>query len=437
MNSGDLSLALINVALCWWRAIATMRQGRLIAVIWILIAYFAIFFVPVSLTDDVKFIRGFFAEPEIASHEVIHKVMIFVVIFNLIFAFAEALLWRLVAGTRRPPVDWRLSMPPADWERLRAIFLMYWLVGGVWWFWQTTGAGYRDYVEGASWGSVIFWASSPLIVLSAMSNRWAFASALCLPFLYFCVHLAVRSFVLLSIVPLFVVGFYQVANRTSFNRAIGRLLRYLVVVVGLLYAVSYFVSQYKDYGKGFAFPDSGMPFGVVETVAMVDRFNRHVGFDGLILYGWNYINPFMKLFGIPKPSIPDTPTVIAGLLDGVPANFPVLYHYPALLWADAYISFAWAGLWMAVLWAVVVCIWELLMRRNQLLLSLLLPFFCWHSYMLVRGAVAVASVPVSYSLYFALFPFLLIYRRRLFSNIESGAPSLEPEAISPPPNLMR
>jgi hypothetical protein len=422
----DLVLAVLNILLCGWRAIVTLRKGRLIAIPWILITYFAVFFVPVSLTDEVKWVRGFFAEPAVADHTVIHKAMLFVVAFNAIFAVSEMLCWQLMRRQRDPRLEWTLSLAATERRVLYTVFSAYWLIGGGWYVWTTMHAGYRDYVEGASWAVVFFWASSPLIVISAMRKQWLLASILCLPYLYFAVHLAVRSFALLSLIPMLVVGFYQVVNSASFSRIFWRLVRYSALVGVVLVGLSIYVSQYKNGEIGF--PDSRMPFGVVEVMAMADKFHRFVGFDGMVLYGWNYINPFMKLFGVMKPDIADTPNVIADLLEGVPKNWPVYFHYPALLWTDAYMSFAWFGLWMAVMWAVIICAWESLMRRNQLLMALLLPYFCWHSYMLVRGAVAIASVPLAYAFYFSLFPFLIVCRGRLFkSHSASGRIASIPE----------
>jgi hypothetical protein len=415
----DLALAILNILICGWRLFATLRSGRLIAVPWFLMTYFAIFFIPVALTDQVKWIRGFFAEPATAEHAVIHKVMLFVLAFNVIFAISEIVCWRLLFRQKDTRLEWTLALPSFERTVLNVVYSAYWLIGGGLYVWTTIRTGYRDYVEGASWAVVIFWASSPLIVLTAMRKQWVIATILCVPYLYFAVHLDVRSFALLSLIPMLVVGFYQVVNSASFSRVFWRLIRYSAVAGLVLVALSIYISQYKT-GE-FAFPDSRMPFGVVETVAMADKFQRFVGFDGLTLYGWNYINPFMKLFGIAKPNIADTPNVIADLLEGVPKNWPVYFHFPALLWTDAYMSFAWLGLLMAGMWAAVLCTWEFMMRRNQLMMALLMPYFCWHGYMLVRGATAIASVPMSYSFYFSLFPLLLVFRGRLFRKYSAVA----------------
>lgn len=223
-----------------------------------------------------------------------------------------------------------------------------------------------------------------------------------------------RSFALLSLVPIILIGFFQVRGSQLLSARFWKVLAFMALGGVLLVAVSIYISRSKT-GE-FAFPDSKMPFGVVQVVGMVDQTDTYTGFGSLQLYGWNYINPFMHLFNIAKPAVVDTPVVIARLLDGVPESWPVYFHYPALLWSDAYLSFGWLGLSLAILWAVVLCSWEWLMTRNEFILSMLIPFFCWHCYMLVRGAVAIATVPIAYSLYISLIVYLFTFRIKLFST---------------------
>lgn len=432
----DLSLAIANIALCVWRLIAAFRARRLMAVLWFLLTYFAIFFVPVAMEAQVNWIRGFLDERVSAGRPEIHNVMLFVCAFNAVLALADALLWRL---SSRSTVGghWRIERNASALGPLLWILLAYWGVGSLWYFWSTLGMTYRDYVEGASWSVVFLWASGPLVSLLALQRRWLLALGVCIPFVYFAIHLQVRSFALLSLVPLAVVGFYQVLDDSSTRIRFGKLFRYAAFAGALLVALSIFVSQYKN-GE-VAFPDSKMPYGVLQTTTLADRYDERTGFTSLTLYGWNYINPFMKLVHIDKPDIPDVPVVIARILEGVPEDWPVYFHYPALLWTDAYLSFGWAGIALAVVWAAVLALWETAMRRNPLLLALLLPYFVWHCYMLVRGAIAIASVPIAYALYFSFFAFFLasgmeLWRRR---SGQAGTADQAVPLVVAPMNLLR
>lgn len=78
------------------------------------------------------------------------------------------------------------------------------------------------------------------------------------------------------------------------------------------------------------------------------------------------------------------------------------------------------------------------MRRNQPLLVLLLPFFSWHCYMMARGAIAVASVPVAYALYLAAIPMLLALGGGLLRRGRDLVAPHEhrPVAALRPPNLL-
>ncbi len=433
--SVDIAIALLSASLCVWRAVAAIRAGRLAAIFWVLIAYFAVFFLPVAATDEFVWRRGFLDESITTTHALIHKTLLYVLAFNAVMAAADVLLCRLFAPRGGAVLRWAIEPGRTDWRAAQALLAVYWIVGGAWYLWQIRTATYTDYVEGGSWAAVIFWASSPLIVLFAMQRRWLLALAVCLPFLYCAVHLAVRSFALLSLVPLLIVGFYQLVGNAGRRLLSARLVRYVALAGGILVGISVGISQFKN--KLITLPDSYMPFGVAQVVTVVDRFGESTGFGSVALYSWNYISPFVRLFGGTKPDIVDTPVIIARLLEGMPADWPVYFHYPALIWSDAYLSFGWAGLALGPLWLLVIALWEAAMRRNQPLLVLLLPFFSWHCYMLARGAIAVASVPVAYALYLAAIPLLLALGRRLLRrDLAAVDRPAGVRAPARPPNLL-
>lgn len=432
----DIAIAVLNAALCIWRAVAAIRAGRLAAIFWVLIAYFAVFFLPVAATEEIVWRRGFLDEVITTRHDIIHKTLIYVLAFNVVMIAADVLVGRLLRPKSSAAPGWEIDAAQGSWRVVQSLLVAYWLFGGVWYLWQIRAESYTDYVEGASWAAVIFWASSPLIVLLAMQRRWLLAFTACLPFLYCAVHLAVRSFALLSLVPLLIVGFYQLVGRHGGRLLSGRLLRYVAVAGGILVGISIGISQFKN--KLITLPDSYMPFGVAQVVTVTDRLGASTGFASIELYFWNYISPFVRLFGGTKPDIVDTPVIIARLLEGMPSDWPVFFHYPALIWSDAYLSFGWAGLALGPIWVLVIALWEVAMRRNQALLVLLLPFFSWHCYMLARGAIAVASVPVAYALYLAAIPMLLVLGGGLLRRTrdDGAVRDRRPVVAIRPPNLL-
>ncbi|MCX6599989.1 MAG: hypothetical protein NT025_00275, partial [bacterium] len=240
----NLALALLNVILCWWRFVAALRARRLTSIPWFLLAYFSIFFIPVSLEESISWTRGFFAEAVTAGPEEIHRAILFVVLFNMVFSFADK-VGELLIARRGPQAIWILPSRTATLNKLSRILGGLWVVGSAWYFWTTRTQNYRDYVEGSSWAIVLFWASSPLITMLAMQKRWLPATVLCVPFIYFALHLQVRSFALLSLVPVIVVGFYQIASDPAARLRFARTIRYGVVGGIALVTLSIWVSKYK------------------------------------------------------------------------------------------------------------------------------------------------------------------------------------------------
>ena len=49
------------------------------------------------------------------------------------------------------------------------------------------------------------------------------------------------------------------------------------------------------------------------------------------------------------------------------------------------------------------------------MIALMLPYYAWHTYMLVRGAPGVASVPFSYAFYVSALAFLLCGGRLIWA----------------------
>jgi hypothetical protein len=82
-----------------------------------------------------------------------------------------------------------------------------------------------------------------------------------------------------------------------------------------------------------------------------------------------------------------------------------------------------AGLWLPILWAGILTVWEAFMLRYPIMVALLLPYYAWHAYMLVRGAPAIATVPFSYAFYVSAFVFLVIGRRFVWVRPHNEAAS--------------
>ncbi|MCB1631108.1 MAG: hypothetical protein H7A12_14710 [Pseudomonadales bacterium] len=394
-----LTIALSNAALTTVFLVMAISARRLVAIPLLLMSYFSWLFVLPAYNGEVSWVQGFTGVRYRAGYGDILNTLLFAAGFNVLFGVIDILLSRLVA--KRSEVDWVLPSHGRVPQVTLIILAVYWVFGVVMYYQSSRGLGYRDYVEGQSnWPLVFLWASAPLIVFLSIAGRYILAGACVLPFLLFAFQFQVRSFALLSLVPFAFVVVMRSALRA--RQVIGRMRVALVAVAaGLLLMATSSLVKYTVSGR-ISLPDAGMPYGVVQAMAMVDRERVRLGADALFLYGYNYVSPLLKLTGVAKPGIVDPPVRIAQLLDGVPRGWPVYFHYPTLVWSDAYIAWGFAGVFMGAFWAVVFAGWALALRANRLLAALTFPFYIWHSYMVVRGATAIASVPLSYAAYLSL-----------------------------------
>lgn len=402
-----LAVAVSNFLFSALRFYWCLKAGRLMAIVWFLVAYFGWFFIPVAIAGPFKHYRGFTGDYLYISQQDIDKTLLFVLMFNVLFLLAETSVGMLTrAGKRRQ--QWVLSLDFRYLTRLQWAFFVALIVGALVYGVTAWKQSYSDYVayQGSGWGLVLLWSSAPLITIAALRKKYLIALLGCIPFVYFAAHLHVRSFALFSLVPVTIIYLLQATTgrRAGLLQRTKTLIWGAGLVLGLL-LLSSAILVAKSGGKSttFTLPDAEMPYNAVIVRHAIDKFHVATDWDGLILYARNLVNPFLRVFQkfgvtIVEPRV-DPPVVMAGLIEGVPKNWEVFYHYPTLWYSDAYMAFGNYGLLLAVLWAAVLRLWEWIMARNLLLFGMLLPFYSWHVYMLIRGATAGSTVPFSYSVY--------------------------------------
>lgn len=411
----ELFVAIANFIFCLLRFVFTFKSGRLSATVWALATYFSFFFIFVIADGPFSKYRGFTGDTIAVKQQTIDFACYYIAGFHLIFAITESVAWKLI-GVPVNQVAWELPESERRLSVMRGVFLVFLIVGGSWYGWTMQGLGYRSYVEGvgSNWPLVFVWASAPFITISMMQHRYwaaAFAGA---PFILFAIMLKVRSFALLSLVPAVIIGLFHMWQGSGENRhLVFRLIKASSLLFGLL-LLSAVIMQQKHSHVGL--PDSDMAHGTPLIMEAVQQAKHYTGFNSLILYGLNIITPFMKIFGIERPHLIDTPVYMASLIDGVPKDWTVYFHYPTLWYSDAYISFGNEGVALAALWALILTSWEALMLRYPAMIALMLPYYAWHMYMLVRGAPAVASAPFSYAFYVSALVFLLLGGRLVWAT---------------------
>ncbi|SPP66208.1 hypothetical protein [Nitrospira lenta] len=411
----EFFIAIANLLFCLQRLLSTFRSGRLSAVVWALAAYFSFFFIFVLVDGPFSKHRGFTNDTLFVKQETIDFTCYYIATFHLIFAFTEWAVWKLL-GIPASRVTWELPRSQKHLSSTLGVLLAFLCIGGSWYWWKMQGLGYQDYVEGtgSNWPQVFLWASSPFITISMMQRRYWAGALAGIPFILFAIMLNVRSFALLSLVPAVIIGLFHMWQESGTNGyLVSRLIKASFLLLGL-FLLSAAIMQQK--GAHIGLPDSDMAYGVPIIVEAVQQAKHYTEFNSLEIYGLNLINPFLKLFGLERPHLIDTPVYMASLIDGVPKDWPVYFHYPTLWYSDAYISFGIAGLVLATLWALILTGWEAFMLRYPTMIALMLPYYVWHAYMLVRGAPGIASVPFSYAFYVSALVFLLSGGRRIWAT---------------------
>lgn len=393
-------LASANLLLCLVATIRSARNHRLVTIAWLLVSYHAFFLIVLAINGPFTQHKGYSGALVQIRAETIETVCWYVFMFNLIFALAESLAW--IIARPRIPLKWELPRRDVGLTRVMSILALCWLFGGVLYFQKMHGHGYRDYVEsaGKNWPVVFLWASSPIIAYLCLQKRYLLALSASLPFVALAFYLQIRSFLLLSVIPAFIVVYFQQVVQVR-----RRLVRkgVTMLTMGLILCAISAIIIVRKTGGLMALPDAGMVYGTCIVFDALERSPLSLGFNSLVIYATNVFNPFLKVLTLLEWWEPirhiDTPVHLAHLVDGVPLTSNIYFHYPALWYADAFVSFGWYGLLLAIFWGVLVVLWEALMLRHALVLGLFLPFYSWHAYMVIRGATAGAAVPLSYAVY--------------------------------------
>lgn len=398
MSWAALAITLLNLLFVVWRVFSTLRQKRLIAVFWMLVAYFSLFMVFPAIGGSFTHRRGFSNDLLVVEESTIIYSACFVLLFNMLFAVAEATTWKLFGY--KAYAQWSLGRKDLLVNSLRLAFGLSLAAGAALYWYKMRGLGYRGYVEydASNWPSVFFSTGSVFITLSMMQRKFKAALLGTMSFLFFALYLHIRSFALSSLIPAVIIFFYQLITNNNHKKHLNLKTIFsagiiVIVLLAASNAVTYLKGSHED------FPDAGMPYGMNMVFQSTLRTGSTTGWTSLSKYSVNIAAPFYKLFGIPIPIVEDTPEFMARIIEGVPKGYRVYFHFPTLWYSDAFISFKKWGLWLAALWGVILSLQEAILGRNSLIMALMLPFYTWHAYMICRGATAIATAPISYCFY--------------------------------------
>jgi hypothetical protein len=412
-----VTIALLNLLLSLGRLYATFSQRRLIATVWFLISYFSFFELLLVFHGPFSHLSGMYGKMIYVNYDTIEYVSGYVLVCNILFAVSEMVVWRLF-GRRCTDETWRVPRNFRLANAFRYIMAPVLIVSVAWYAIKMRGLGYAGYVgfKESNWPAVFTGASTPLISVCMMQRRYFWAMVATIPFIWFIFQMSIRSFALMSLIPVAAIVVYQRATAAESSK--GGRAKFMIVAAGilsLLLCLGGLVSFFKS--GHFEFPDAGLPQGMNVAVKQAAALKSYTGWNSLEIYGTNIISPFYRLFNVKIPRIISTPEHIAWLLEGVPPGGFSFFHFPMLWYSDAFVSFGAAGVFLGILWGVLISLAEAIMYRSSMLLAVLLPYYVWHWYMVCRGATDIATVQTAYCLYITIFFFMFA---RLFS---AGGPA--------------
>lgn len=398
MTAFTLAVSLVNVTVVVWRTSVAAADRRLSAVWWLLLSYFSL----LMLIDTVK--GEFNHTLEWTGRDVFIPITDFVMT-NLFVLLSNGALAVGDIVSRRLFANWRKSIRnDRAGNRYEVLLVLYTVVLGIaalGYGVRMRGYDYTTYVEAneSNWWQVAFIASAPSVLLAILRRRWILAAIGVSAYTYFAVVLEVRSFLLLSACPAIV--WLWIAHGAEHPRFRGRSYwPYVAIVAALVMGVSIYRGTVR--GAESLLPERQLP--TLMRVAFSQMLNSPLltGWDSLERYSYGVARPFFRLLGVPPPVTVDPPVLAAQLVTGYPVSGARYFHYPLLWYTDSFMAFGWLGAGLGLLWGLVFGASEHLARRDPLSCALLLPYVIWHGYMILRGAPAIATVPISFAVYMQL-----------------------------------
>ena len=415
-------LAITNLGVCFALTFRMLKQKRLVAAVWLLISYFSFDYVLVSISGAFSHVQNYSGHTVEVSQWMINQGLFFVFLYNVIFIIFGEFLSRKF-GIKSTKTLWILPRNlPIPFQHLKHVFLGIFIIATPFTISMYHGALYEDYVEQneSAWASVFYQCALPIISIFCFQKKYRWALILSLPSAFLAYQMGVRSFLLPTLIA---AGFIYIFQSVGFNRGIGSLFKNrkmiysTCLVSSALVVISFVTMSNKSSEQDFEFklPDYGMAKQSLIILTIANDRSEQLGADSIILYTRNWLNPFMRISPIKAKEIVDPPVKMAYLWEGIkPSSHKTIMHYPSMIYADSYLASGFYGILYAFLWCFMCYGMEAVMARNSYILSVCLPFYMWHSYMLIRGAIAIAAVPFSYAFYFTAALSIFFCGKRIF-----------------------
>lgn len=386
-------LLVINLIFCSWVLYGYVKNRDLLSFVWIIITYYALFIL-ISSFGEIVNEQGYVGTIIKTSEYTKEVVAMFVLSFNILFHVSMVVfgyVWKYLR------ID-RLKLNKIErYDIAFYVMSFYVIVGGGFYYLQMSGKDYFDYVtmSESAWSQAFLWAGSPAILYFAHRGKYMTSLLLCIPFVVFVLQLKVRSFALLSVVPFII---YMLQNRQQSNA----LIRNIISSASFILIVYLFLFLRESN----TLPDAFLPVYMNTVFEAHESFLKVEGLPGINAYLLNMIRPFLIILGVSDYNYYDTPFYLASIITG---SENTVNHFPSLWYTDAYVNYGYIGVTLSILFGFIISLMTVFVRSGYTAYCLFLPYYVWHNYLLIRGAVTIATVPFSYSLYLSAIPIVAIW----------------------------
>lgn len=399
-------LASLNCALCASSLINSIREKHLIALFWFLSTYISIMFMFTSFLGRQQEL-GFTNQIWNISDLNMNKAMLFVLASNLLFFLGTKL------PTKKLKPSEIIKNQKFATNLIANSYFIVFLISFYFYFSKMQDLGYRGFVEysGSDWSKVFLIVSSVAIILCYIRKKYLCLSICIILISYLSYLTDIRSFLIISFLPLIVYTWITSKDRRLNRKTIG----HMFLVVFLLAVVSTSIS-FSKIGR-IVLPESNLTNYYVLIYDRISYGSPTTGFNSLLGFAEGVMGPFLKLTGVSIFNAKDdTPTYLASLIFGTDNFGGVTYHFPSLWYSDSFVSFGFAGCLLGIFWGWLITYLDRIMRSNKDILLFFMPYYVWFVVFVFRGAIANSTIAISYSFYVQLivFIFLVISYKTIF-----------------------
>lgn len=398
---------LFNIVLCIRELIKSHRRKELTVMVWLLILYFSIVTL-YSINSTKEHYFGWTNRLMIISNDDHVEVALYMLVSNILLSLGYKIA-RLLIQLPMSPKGYYIAKnnEMANWLIIFYSALL--LLGATLYYLTSAGMSYTDFVEykGSNWGLVFLYVSASLIPILLLQKKTIPAILVAAIFVFFAVSLTIRSFFLYSLFTAIATIYFAINTKgDNFRKFLFKPQVLIIILTGVVFIG--IISTKRESNE--ALPEQIVVDSMIALITIISNSEIYTDIDSIKHFLWGFIAPFSKSLGIEKPIAQDVQEYFAGLLFGY-TNSDTFRHYPSLWYSDSYSSFGWYGILFGLVWAPLLYMFEYLIRTSKLALAIFMPVYIWFVYMLIRGAIGISFLAISYPTYIniAIYIFMPLF----------------------------